>query len=45
MKTSFKEHYQAIKSRSQKADVESLYAIIDRLLSRIEELEALLERQ
>lgn len=45
MKHTLKEHYDAIKTRSKKSDVESLYAIIDRLLIRIEELEALLHKQ
>lgn len=34
-----KKHYKAIASRKKKADVETLYGIIDRLLMRIEELE------
>jgi hypothetical protein len=45
VKDLLKEHYASIKAREQRADVETLYAIIDRLLLRIEELEVLLEKK
>lgn len=45
MKDLLKEHYATIKAREKRADVETLYAIIDRLLLRIAELEMLLEKE
>lgn len=41
--TIWKDHIAQMKSNPRKADVESLYAIIDRLLLRIEELESQLQ--
>ena len=43
--TVWKEHLTQIRDNPRNVDVESLYAIIDRLLPRIEELEAQLEKQ